>query len=223
MRYLKKFNESESVSIFNGEWGKFIPSSLTIVTNNGEFTLERKTEMSNLETPIDVSNIMNVLQISYFQNTVEDKDGDVNADGEPDCLEFDITLVKDNNGNHQNPDTLRLNVEMTYGDSMTGHFTIDKPNKVDVVHYTGKNSLYDPETYFGFTDESLSELVEFFNRFGFTTTPEDFTFIDKDLDSYEYKKELPEGDIEQMSLSDQPEVEDLKGGNRIISYKKFKK
>ena len=60
---------------------------------------------------------------------------------------------------------------------MQYQFTIDKPNQVNVRHYTGKNSLYDKSTYWGFTYESLQELVNFFNRFGFQTTIDDFKFM----------------------------------------------
>ena len=42
----------------------------------------------------NVTNLMNCLQINYYQNTPEKNNNDVNRDGEPDQLEFDITIVK---------------------------------------------------------------------------------------------------------------------------------
>ena len=40
MKYLKKINESDKISIFNSDWVKMLPKDLTIVTNNGEFTYQ---------------------------------------------------------------------------------------------------------------------------------------------------------------------------------------
>jgi hypothetical protein len=226
MRYLKKFNESESTSIFEVDWSKFLPETLTIITENGEFEVERKPGLSpGTNHSIDVANLMNCIQITYAHNTVDSEGGDVLADGEPDQLEFDVTIVKDNDGAHANPaDKLRLNVELTYGDAMVYHFTIDYPNKVEVIHYTGKGSLYDGETYFGFSDESLQNIVNFFNSFGFETSPKDYTFMDKDLDSFEYEAPIEKGtDLKMMIMDDdeKEEVDAIQGGNKIVTYKEF--
>jgi hypothetical protein len=227
MRYLKRFNENDSNNIFDVDWSKFLPETLSIITDNGEFKLERK-EGKTIGTKhsTDVINLMNCIQISYKHNTIDSKYGDVTADGEPNYLEFDITLVKDNDGSHTNPSNLRLNIELTYGDAMVYHFTINKPNKVKVVHYTGKDSLYDSETYFGFTDESLQELINFFNSFGFETKPDDFKFMDSDLDSYDYKSPIETGNrLEPMIMDDEEkdEVDTLKGGDKVVKYEKFNK
>lgn len=186
--WLKRLNNmiyENKISIFDSKWINFAPKQLTIVTNNGEFSLKRSNKHDNINYPVDVSNIMNFISITYFQNTA--KNNDVLFDGEPDQLEIDISFVKDNTGEHANPDSLRLNIDITYGDNMQYEFTIDKPNKVKVYHYTGKNSLYDPETFWGFDDNSLQELITFFNRFGFKTTADNFKFIDSDPDSYSYE------------------------------------
>lgn len=224
MRYLKKYNENK-VSIFNSDWIKFLPTELTIKTENGEFTLKRKNELvDSLGHPVDISNIMNCIQISYYQSTIENGE-DVLDDGEPDYLCFDITLVKDNKGGQANPDSLRLNIDISYGDNMQYEFTIDKPNIVKVYHYTGKNSLYDPETFWGFTKDSLKTLVDFFNRFGFETTVDDFKFIDDVPDSFQYEKPSEKGDkIEPMMMKGdgmKDKVDSLKGGDRIKKYGDF--
>ena len=174
LKNLKRFNEN--ISIFNQDWKKFLPETLEIITSNGNWKLHKSDLMINGD----------LIQFSYYQKTF-DKPEDVNNDGEPDYLCFDIYLVKNNKGDSHNPDTLRLNVDITYGDNMSSEFTIEKPNKVNVIHYTGKNSKYDPETKFGFTDESLDKLIEFFNRFGYQLSREDFKFLDKEDDSYHYK------------------------------------
>ena len=186
MKYLRKFNESdESYSYFDSNgWKKFLPKKLSLVTNNGNWELEIPSDSNNLGHATNVTNLMNCIQINYYQNTPKKQNGDVNRDGEPDQLEFDITIVKNNDGSKANPDTLKLNVDITYGDAMACEFIIEKPNKVSIIHYTGFGSKYDSETFFGFEDESLKDLVKFFNSWGFELTTDDFTFIDKYPDSY---------------------------------------
>ena len=231
MKHLRKFNES--VSIFDDNWIKLLPKELTIITHNGEFNLKVKGLDTEHGYP-GIYNLMNSVSFIYDQDTVENQDGDVTADGEPDNLQFDIAIVKDNDGSEANPSkSLRLNIDLTYGDSMMYAFTIDYPNKVNVHHYNGKDSLYDPESHFGFSDESLQELVTFFNRFGFETTPEDFKFIDSDPDSYDYERPNEKilkdtktigNKLEPMLMDDEmkSEVDDMKGGDKILRYNQFK-
>jgi hypothetical protein len=99
-------------------------------------------------------------------------------------------LVKKNNGDSRNPETLRLDVDISYGDAMVSEFSIESPNKVNVIHYTGKNSKYDPDTKFAFTDNSLKDIVEFFNRLGYSLDVSDFKFIDSDDNSFHHN-EIP--------------------------------
>jgi hypothetical protein len=130
-----------------------------------------------------------IIQITWYQNTFK-VPNDVNDDGEPDYIEFDIHMVKTNDGTFVNPDNLELNIYITYGDSMVSEFTISKPGDIKVINYTGYGSKYDKETEFGFEDETIKELVEFFNRFGFKLDSKDFTFIDKYKDSYTYVENI---------------------------------
>ena len=224
MKHLRKFNEN--VSLFDPNWVKLLPKELTIITQNGEFTLEVNSLDPDEYGYSGVYNLMTSVSFSYSQNTLERSNDDPTADGEPDSLQFDIAIVKDNDGSQSNPkESLRLNVDMTYGDSMMYAFTINYPNKVHVHHYNGKDSLHDADTHFGFTDESLQELVTFFNRFGFTTTSEDFKFIDSDPDSYDYTPRVEKGNrLEPMIMDEEEkvEVDALKGGDKIIRYDKFK-
>lgn len=188
MKYLKRFNESESYSYFNSdEWVKLLPKKLIVVTNTGNWELELP-EADALGHQTNITNLMNCIQINYYQNTIRKQGGDVNKDGEPDQLEFDITIVKDNNGSESNPDNLKLNVDITYGDAMMAEFTIGMPNKVDVYHYTGYGSKYDSETFFGFDDASLDALIRFFNSWGFKLTKNEFLFIDKYPETYVHEK-----------------------------------
>jgi hypothetical protein len=189
MKYLKLYEEfndvnitkepitTDRVSMFDENVFKLLPPKLTVVSSTGTWTLTK--------SEFTLNNVK--AEILYNQNTVElDDEGDVTADGEPDTLEFDIHIVKNNDGTDANPDTLKLNVDMTYGDSMVSEFTIEGPNKVEPHHYTGANSMYDPNSAFGFDDESLQALVEFFNRFSdnYKLTTDDFKFLDSDPNSY---------------------------------------
>lgn len=232
MKHLKKFNEN--VSLFDPNWVKLLPKKLSIITQNGNFTLDVKSLEPEDDGYSGIYNLMTSVSFSYGQNTLEKDNNDPTADGEPDNLQFDIAVVKDNKGDEANPSkSLRLNIDLTYGDSMMYAFTIDYPNKVSVHHYNGKDSLYDPDTHFGFTDESLQELITFFNRFGFTTTPEDFKFIDSDIDSYDYERpnekilkdvQTTGNKLEPMIMDDEmkSEVDAMKGGDKIIRYNDFK-
>lgn len=167
-------------SIFDREfWKKYLPKELDVVTNNGNFNL--------VFSDIAIVGNLNTAQIMYYQNTAED--GDVTKDGEPDTLEFDIYLVQDNDGTTATSD-LKFNVDITYGDAMVSEFIIKMPDEVEVVHYTGFGSKYDKATEFGFEDESLQSLIDFFNRFGFKLDKKDFTFIDKYPDSYTYTESI---------------------------------
>jgi hypothetical protein len=114
---------------------------------------------------------------------------------------------------------------------MAYEFTIEKPNVVKVHHYTGKNSIYDTETFWGFKKDSLTSLVSFFNSFGYETNLDDFKFIDDIPDSYQYTKEIEKGDkLEPMIMKSDDmknQVDSLKGGNkidvgRIKKYNDFK-
>ena len=69
-------------------------------------------------------------------------------------------------------------------DSMVSEFSISKPNIVNVIHYTGPHSPNVKKSMFGFTDESLTQLIGFFNRFGFNLEAKSFKFIDQHFDTY---------------------------------------
>jgi hypothetical protein len=170
---IDKLDES-TVSTFSQDIRSLIPKSIDLI-NSGQHKLELKDLLLNGD----------LIQIVYYHNTFE-KSGDALGDGEPNYLEIDIHTVKDNDGTEANPDTLRLNVDITYGDSMMFSFTIDKDNGLNVHHYDGINSKYDPESKFYFSDDTIKDLVEFFNRFDdYQLTPKDFTFLDSDPNSYQ--------------------------------------
>ncbi len=170
---VSKLDES-TVSTFSQDIKSLIPKSIDLI-NSDQHKLELKDVMLNGD----------LIQIVYYHNKFEET-GDALSDGEPDYLEIDIHTLKDNDGTKANPDTLRLNIDITYGDAMMFSFTIDKDNGLNVHHYDGINSKYDPESTFYFSDDTIKDLVEFFNRFDdYQLTPKDFTFLDSDPNSYQ--------------------------------------
>jgi hypothetical protein len=182
---------------------RILPKELTVINSAGEWHLKLG----------DVAIDLVKAQIMYYQNTPGDvQDGDVLADGEPDTLEFDIHIFKNNDGSESNPDNLVLNIDMTYGDAPISQFSIEhvngettvkrkekhnsennlkydkfKDKPVDVAHYTGVDSLYDKDYIWSFSDDSIQKLVDFFNTWDskFKLSNEDFNFLDNDPDSYE--------------------------------------
>ena len=169
-------------NIFDKEvWKKFLPKKLTIIDNNGTYEL--------VYSDCSVNGVSHKVEIMYFHSTANNPN-DVNKDGEPDTLEFDIHMVKTNDGTDANPDNLKLNIDVTYGDAMLSQFSISKPGQIEVGQYNGYGSKYDKETFFGFDDQSIKDLVNLFNRLGFKLSVKDFTFIDKYPDSYTYTESI---------------------------------
>lgn len=169
----EKIESGDNISIFDQDWfEKILPDTLELITQDGDFTLKKN----------DSTIGKDIVQFNYWQlGYDEDVPGSVLDNGEPSTLEFDIHFVK-------NVDGIKLLVDITYGDNMACEFTIESPNKINIIHYNGFNSKYDPKTYFGFSDKSLDDLIKFFNAFnhGLKLNKKDFTFIDKDLDSYKH-------------------------------------
>ena len=180
MKYLKYFEGAYGpnyVSILDSDIEKFLPKKMDIYTMGGGGD-----GGGNYQLELDaVTREIDVLRVPYSQNTPEKVNGDVTADGEPDNLEFDMHFVRKHEGNSSK---LKINVDLTYGDSMVSSFSLEVPNKVIVNHYTGLGSHIDSETHFGLCGESLKELVQFFNRFGFTLHEKDFSFLDKYPETY---------------------------------------
>ena len=165
-------------NIFDKEvWKKNLPKKLTIITDNGNFNL--------LFSEVSIIGNANIAQITYHQNTFKHN----KLNGEPDYLGFDIHLVQDNDGTKALSD-LKLDIDITYGDAMISEFIIKMPGNIEIIHYTGLGSKYDKETFFGFEDQSIKELVNFFNRLGFKLSVKDFSFIDKYPDTYIYTESI---------------------------------
>ena len=177
MKYLKYFETraygSNFVSILDSDIEKYLPKKMGIYTmgGGGESGGSYELVLGAVTREIDI------LRVPYSHNTLEDVDGDITADGEPDILEFDLHFFRKENH-------LKIIVDVSYGDNMVSSFSIEHPNRINVNHFTGLGSQIDSETHFGLTDESIEEWVHFFNRFGFRLHKKDFTFIDKYPETY---------------------------------------
>jgi len=212
MKHLKTFNENNNISIFGEEWKKLLPKKIGIITSNGKFELVNSTGEKTTpgEKPdIIVSGVGDEINISYYQKTFTGPN-DVLKDGEPDSLSIDLYLTKHKNG-------IKILVDIIYGEAPMFEFSIEPPNKIIVSHYNGIGSLYDPKYLFALTDESIGELVKFFNSFnnGLNLTSKEFAFLDEDEDSYKFNNELPGQDEESLKNS-------LKKESNLLYLTKFK-
>lgn len=212
MKYLKKFNESivkidgESkehrfknlqhvgddihsdgkISMFQQDWfEKLLPDTLTVYSQQNLKKLNKNLTLSDLDSnneynfdKNDCTIDNNLIQFNYYRDNMRLEKGDI-INGEPDLLEFDIHFVKNTRG-------IKLLVDITYGDQVISEFSIESPNKINIIHYNGIGSKYDEHTHWGFTDESIEHLVKFFNAFnhGIKITSDDLSFIDKHDNSY---------------------------------------
>jgi hypothetical protein len=159
MKHLKRFNERFE-NIYDVVWGKILPPTLTIL-KDGEHTFK-------------VGNIMkdaDMIQVTYVNVK--------NEWGVTDNLEFDFYFLKFDN-------TLKMDIDITWGDLMACEFSITSPNKVDVIDYTSFHSKTDPSnTVFALEEKSLQDFIGFINKFdGFKVERNQFNFLDSDEDSY---------------------------------------
>ena len=191
MKYLKRFNESfpgdnieatisdgnilsnddvrninSKDTIYDPAWEESLPEKMSIYYHGKKYTFKK-------------GNIMlvgDLVEIGY------DSDPE-NPWGSPDLLEFDIYFVKNSDTNK-----MRITVDITYGDLMACEFSIEEPNKINVIEYTSYHSKFDPSnTVFALEDDSLDDFIEFLNKFeGIQISRKDTKFLDK-YDNYRPK------------------------------------
>lgn len=191
MKYLKKF--SENFTLYDEQVVDVFPDTVSIYTSDGSFTLKRG----------DTTRETDIIRVSYYQNTA--KDGDVTKDGEPDFLVFDLHFVKNESG-------IKTLVNITYGDQMKSEFSIESPNVIKIGHYNGMKSIADTDTHFGFEDTTIRNLCKLFNgfNFGYNLSPNDFKFIDKYPDTFNYVQSP------KIQIKDQLKVQNEIGSNVIL-------
>lgn len=164
MKYIKKYNES--INIYDIDWDKISPEYLTVIKDGRNTKFHCGNIMKNFD----------MVQVTY--DTVP---GEIW--GVPDTLEIDVYFVKP--GGKMNK-SLRLDIDITYGNLVASEFSITSPNKVSVIEYTSYHSKFDPSnTVFAFDEESIDRLIKFFNTFNEINVSRDqFNFLDKDPNSY---------------------------------------
>lgn len=203
-----------NISIFQQDWfEKLLPDTLKVHSHPNLKKLNFDQSLTDVDTENKVYTLKkndctldgDLVQFNYHQETTEKPGEEVN-DGEPDMLEFDIHFVKNDRG-------IKLLVDITYGDNMAYEFSIETPNKINVIHYTGKGSMYDSETHWGFCEESVKDLVKFFNAFnhGIDMTEGDLNFLDANKESYQHdvlnKKHLYNDDSDLLRYGNSAKLE----------------
>ncbi len=152
---MKYLRKFNESSIYDKSWESFLPEEITLI-KDGEHIFKKGNIMINAD----------MVQITYSNKEV----------GYPNTLEFDIYFS--NNG------SIKLDIDITYGDLVASEFSIESPNKVTVGQYTSYHSKFDPSnTVFALDNKSLSEFVNFLNKFnGMKLSVSDFKFLDKSDD-----------------------------------------
>lgn len=118
MKYIKRFNESLE-NIYDVKWENILPKELVIL-KDGTHTFKVGNIMKNSD----------MVQVSYINVK--------NEWGVIDTLEFDFYFERLEDG------SLKMDIDITWGDEMASEFSITSPNKVDVIEYTSFNSKTDP-------------------------------------------------------------------------------
>lgn len=199
--------EEGKISIFDQEWfEKMLPDEMEVASHGRKHVLAKN----------DCTISGDLCQFNYWHEAVG-KDGDVTEDGEPCCLEFDLHFMKNESG-------IKMIVDVTYGDHMACEFSLESPSKINVIHYTGIGSKYDPNTHWGISGKSISDLVRFFNSFehGIRISEADLAFLDDSEDSYAH-----EVDDEKHLYTDDSNL--MKWGNsmkemkHLVTYEAFSK
>lgn len=164
MKFILTFHESKKILTYDEQIFDFFPKKLSIYTSDGSYTMNLS-EQSSRE--------VDVIRAIYSRNTT-------NEDGQPDSLSLDIHTIKNESG-------FKTITDIIYGDNIKFQISIESPNKVTIGTYNGGlRSVMDPQTQFGFDDDSIEQLCKFFNTFdfGYNLRPEDLSAIDKYPDSY---------------------------------------
>jgi len=157
---IRRFNEG--ISIYQVDLEKVMPKKLTIDQAGKEVTYNIGEITKNYD----------MIQCPYINEEIW---------GFAETLELNF-YIDDN----ENDGEIKLSVDVTLGDAMVSEFSLEAPNKVSITQYTSYHSKDDPSnSVFAFTDDSLRNLVDFFNEFqGFYFKISDFKFLDMRDDFY---------------------------------------
>lgn len=181
------------------------PKKIQVYTEHGTFNYDLG----------DVTREALIVRAAYNGSTYQKTDNAL-ADGEPDFVCFDIHFINEGK-------KLKLAIDITYGDSMVSQFTMIEPNVIKIGKYEGIDSKLAPETHFGFSDKTLNNLIELFNKFNdnFKFTKNDFKFLDKYPDTYQHNEQvklMPLSNTQKILLVDNSKAPKHRFIQNIINY-----
>jgi len=161
-----------SLELFARDIKNLFPKKIHLSTSNGNYDLSYSEHQM----------VPPKIQVTYHHSTPIHS-GDVLSDSEPDYLGIDFHIKKVG-------EKFECLVDITYGDAMMFSFKIKSPNTVEVGHYNGHGSKFDPNYEFYFHEESINDLMKIFNQFdlGFNLTRDKFNFLDGDKTSFKMEK-----------------------------------
>jgi hypothetical protein len=160
MKFIKLFEEHNI--LYNESWKKYLPQSFTFIKGNKKYT---RYQTNNI--------IKNADMVQIIYGTKGEKWG------EPEDLQFDLYFVMDG--------TIRIDIDITFGDLVVSEFSVESPDKVKVVEYTSYNSKFDPSnSVFAFTEESIQQLIKLLNSLDdrLSLTRNNFNFLDSNPHNY---------------------------------------
>jgi hypothetical protein len=154
------------VNIYDIDWHDIAPKNLTVIKDDRR----TKFKLGNIMKHFDM------VQVTYNTDGGE-------IWGDPDNLEFDVYFVKPGGKMDK---SLRLDIDITYGNLVASEFSITSPDILNVIQYTSYHSKFDPSnTVFAFDEESINKIIKFLNTFnGVNVQRDQFNFLDEDINSY---------------------------------------
>ena len=161
-----------SLEIFTRDIKNIFPKKIHLSTSNGNYEMNFSECQKNPPK----------LEVIYHHSTPTES-ADVLSDAEPDYFGMDIHIQKIE-------DKFELIVDITYGDSMMFSFKIKPDGKVQVGHYNGYGSKFDPNYEFYLQEETIKDFINAFNKMnlGFNLTRDQFNFLDGDKHSFKMEK-----------------------------------
>lgn len=180
MKIIKTFEHFNLEELLQPDFEEYLPKNITILKQTEMTTPSRKksiitvageTKSVILERKFNLGNIMrnaNMTQTIYT--------ADKRMFGQPDEMSVDIYYY---NINYHRKDSIKLKIDIIYGDLAVSEFTLLPPDKVEVVEYTSYHSNFDrSNTLFALSDDTISLLCGFFNKIdGFKLSPEHLGFL----------------------------------------------
>jgi len=156
MKFIRTFEQyNTGISLYDKKWESFLPHKITVLKGGNSFEFTKGNALLNADW-------INITYENHLQ-------------GEPNNLMFDVYYAFDENSN-----SVKLDVDITYGDLMVSEFTINAPNKITVGQSTSYGSKFDPSnTEFALDSNAIHSLINYFNAFdhGIHLTFDDLNFL----------------------------------------------